>query len=186
MTFLSIGDNEHGFSLRWTAIQAGAVIQALIAKNVLEVAPKSAPVRINLKLTTFGCLVFGILISIILKGIISGFIARVASALWPQGEKPWYPFMSKLAASGRPMNELVATIVGLAVGSSVNYAQGMHVLPPPCNGQRLTGMIAAVQVIDVYLDDQREAERNHIRQLAGSQDPSSTEVLRGYVREAMR
>ena len=47
-------------------------------------------------------------------------------------------------------------------------------------------MIAAVQVIDVYLDGQREAERNHIRQLAGSKDPSNTEVLRGYVREAMR
>jgi hypothetical protein len=48
LTFLSIGDNEHGFSLRWTAIQAGGVIQALIAKSVLEVTPKSAPVRINL------------------------------------------------------------------------------------------------------------------------------------------
>ena len=47
-------------------------------------------------------------------------------------------------------------------------------------------MVAAVQVIDVYLDDEREAERNHIRQLAGSNDPSSTDVLRGYVREAMR
>ena len=48
LTFLSIGDNEHGFSLRWTAVQAGGVIQALIAKSILEVAPNSAPVRINL------------------------------------------------------------------------------------------------------------------------------------------
>ena len=47
-------------------------------------------------------------------------------------------------------------------------------------------MIAAVQVIDVYLDEKCEAERTHIRQLAGSNDPSSIEVLRGYVREAMR
>ena len=47
-------------------------------------------------------------------------------------------------------------------------------------------MIAAVHVIDVYLDEKHEAERNHIRQLAESKDPSSTEVLRGYVREAMR
>ena len=46
--------------------------------------------------------------------------------------------------------------------------------------------LAAVQVIDVYLDDKHETERNHIRQLAASTDPSSTEVLRGYVREAMR
>jgi linoleate 10R-lipoxygenase len=48
LIFLSIGDNEHGFSLRWTAAQTGGVIQALIAKSILEVAPKSAPVRINL------------------------------------------------------------------------------------------------------------------------------------------
>jgi linoleate 10R-lipoxygenase len=47
-------------------------------------------------------------------------------------------------------------------------------------------MIAAVQVIDLYLDDKYETERNHIRQLAGSTDPSSTELLRGYVREGMR
>ena len=52
LTFLSIGDNEHDFSLCWTAIQAGGVIQALIAKSVLEVTPKSAPVRIN-KLVTY-------------------------------------------------------------------------------------------------------------------------------------
>lgn len=44
LTFLSIGDNEHGFSLRWTSLQAGGVIQALVAKAVLEVAPNSAPV----------------------------------------------------------------------------------------------------------------------------------------------
>ncbi len=47
-------------------------------------------------------------------------------------------------------------------------------------------MTAAVHVIDVYLDDSREKERNDIRQLAGSTDPGSTELLRGYVREAMR
>jgi hypothetical protein len=47
-------------------------------------------------------------------------------------------------------------------------------------------MTAAVHVIDVYFDEKYEAERNHIRQLAGSKDPNSTEVLRGYVREAMR
>jgi len=116
----------------------------LVAKSILEVAPKSAP------------------------GIISGFVAHVINALWPQGEKPYYPFLSKMAAAGRPLNELVATVAGLAIGSTVDVAQ------------------AAVQVIDVYLDEKREAERNHIRQLVGSKDPNSTELLRGYVREAMR
>ena len=51
-------------------------------------------------------------------------MAHVASTLWPQGKKPYYPFLSKLADAGRPLNELVAMVVGLAVGSSVNYAQG--------------------------------------------------------------
>lgn len=46
LTFLALDDNEHGFSLRTTAIQAGGVIQAMVAKTVLEVAPASAPVRI--------------------------------------------------------------------------------------------------------------------------------------------
>jgi len=144
LIFISIGDNEHGFSLRWTAAQAGGVIQALIAKSILEVAPKNAP------------------------GVISGFFAHIASTIWPQHDKPYYQFLSKLAAAGRPLNGLVATVIGLAVGSCADFAQ------------------AAIHVIDVYLDEKREAERNHIRQLAGSKDPSSTELLRGYVREAMR
>jgi len=48
LTTLSIGDNEHGFSLRWTAAQAGGVIQALISKAVLEVAPSSTSVNYSL------------------------------------------------------------------------------------------------------------------------------------------
>ena len=108
--------------MRWAATQVGGVIQALVAKSILEVAPKSAPVRINLSFTDFGYLV--LLISIIYQGVISGFLAHVASVIWPQGDKPYYPFLSKLAAAGRPLNELVAMVVSLAVGSSVNYAQG--------------------------------------------------------------
>ena len=65
------------------------------------------------------------------QGVISGFFAHVASALWPQGDQPYYPFLSKLAAAGRPLDALVATVVGLAVGSSVNYAQGERVRPSP-------------------------------------------------------
>ena len=49
-------------------------------------------------------------------------------------------------------------------------------------------MTVAVHVIDV--DEKREAERNHTRQLAESnlKDPNSadSQVLRGYVRGAMR
>jgi len=144
LTFLSIGDNEHGFSLRWAAVQSGGVIQALIAKSILEIAPGSAP------------------------NAVLGFISNVSKYFWPPTDKPCYEFLSKLSDTGRPLNELVATVVGLAVGSSVNYAQ------------------AAVHVVDFYFDDAREQERIQILKLVQSDDSKSTELLRGYVREAMR
>ncbi|KAF8662084.1 hypothetical protein AX16_001194 [Volvariella volvacea WC 439] len=144
VTFLSIGDNEHGFSLRWTAAQAGGVLQALIAKAILEVAPKAA------------------------SNPITSFVSSISSYIWPASDKPYFPFLSKLAETGRPANELVAMVVGLAVGSSVNYAQ------------------AAVHVIDFYFAEEREKERKHISQLVRFDDAESTELLRGYVREAMR
>ncbi|KAJ7506939.1 heme peroxidase [Mycena galericulata] len=144
LTFLSIDDNEHGFSLRWAATQSGGVIQALIAKAVLEIAPQSAP------------------------NAVVGFISNISKFIWPPSNKPCYPFLSKLSETGRPLNELVATVVGLAVGSSVNYAQ------------------AAVHVIDFYLDDAREKERKQILKLVQSDDTNATNLLRGYVREGMR
>ncbi|KAJ6549816.1 heme peroxidase [Mycena capillaripes] len=126
-TFITIGDSEHGFSSKWAATQAGAVVSALVAKTVLEVAPSSGP---------------------------SG--------------KPYYAFLSRLAETGRPWNELVANVIGLAVGSSVNYAQG------------------AVHVLDFYLDDAREHERHQIINLVHREDEKSQKLLLGYVREGMR
>ena len=46
--------------------------------------------------------------------------------------------------------------------------------------------LAAVNVIDFYLDDSHAKERAQIRTLAQSDNAQSTELLRGYVREAMR
>jgi hypothetical protein len=76
--------------------------------------------------------------------------------------------LSKLTETGRPIDELLGNILGVAVGASVNYAQ------------------ASVHVIDFYLDDAREKERKHIVQLCNSKDAQSAELLLGYVREAMR
>jgi hypothetical protein len=45
---------------------------------------------------------------------------------------------------------------------------------------------AAVHVIDFYLCPEHEKEKVQIIQLAHSDDAQSTELLRGYVREAMR
>jgi linoleate 10R-lipoxygenase len=43
-------------------------------------------------------------------------------------KKPCDEFLARLAASGKPIDELVATVLGLAIGSGVNYAQGMSSL----------------------------------------------------------
>jgi linoleate 10R-lipoxygenase len=66
------------------------------------------------------------------------------------------------------LDELLGNILGIAVGACVNWAQ------------------AAVQVVDFYLDDERKAEREQIIKLVNKTDNASNELLRGYVREAMR
>ena len=84
------------------------------------------------------------------------------------GKKPYEDFLAKLTASGRPYRELGAQVIGLAVGSSVNYAQ------------------AIAQVVDFYLDDARAHERAEIQKLIRKTDKESAELLRGYIREAQR
>ncbi|KAF9258714.1 heme peroxidase [Marasmius fiardii PR-910] len=142
-TFLGIGDNEHGFSLRQKVFQAGGVLQAMVAKSIMNCAPKSAAGTVSVSAVT----------------------SKVAGIIHDQ---PYAPFLRRLAETGRPINELVANVIGLAIGSSVNYAQ------------------AAVHVIDFYFDDQRAEERARIVSLAKATDESSLETLRGYVREGMR
>ena len=41
-------------------------------------------------------------------------------------------------------------------------------------------------MVDFYFDEARGKERGHILQLVRQKDSSSDEILRGYVREAMR
>ncbi|KAJ7436075.1 heme peroxidase [Mycena galericulata] len=144
INYLLVSNNEHTFAVRTAALEASGVIQALIAKTILEVSPHSA------------------------SNAVEGFIANVAKYLWPPTDKPCYPFLSKLCETGRPLNELVGMVISLAVGSCLNYAQ------------------ATVHVLDFYLSDARESERAQILELVRKDDPASTELLRGYVREGMR
>lgn len=102
------------------------------------------------------------------QNLLGGIAAKVGSFFWSLDKKPCYPFLSKLAESGRPLDALVGNVLGVAVGASVNYAQ------------------AAVHIIDFYIDDARAKERAHIISLAKSKDAASAELLRGYVCEAMR
>ncbi|KAL0577572.1 hypothetical protein V5O48_004403 [Marasmius crinis-equi] len=145
----TIGDNERGFSLRKKVMQAGGVMQAMVAKSIIDCAPQSARAT----------------------NALLGMVSSVHSAIESVIEnKPCGPFLKRLASTGRPVNELVSIVVGLAVGSSVDYAQ------------------AAVQVIDFYLDDEQAEERKKIIELAKAPitDTVSMETLRGYTREAMR
>ncbi|KAF9257871.1 heme peroxidase [Marasmius fiardii PR-910] len=160
-TFLGIGDNEHGFSLRQKVLQTGGVLQAMVAKSIMNCAPKSAAG------TNF------------LLGVISTVTSTVAGLLQGEDDRPHAPFLQRLAETGRPINELVANVIGLAIGSSVNYAQGG-------SPSGFSFAWPAVHVIDFYFDDQRAAERAQIVSLAKATDATSLGNLRGYVREAMR
>ncbi|KAJ7448053.1 heme peroxidase [Mycena latifolia] len=144
MNYLAVSNNENTFSVRSAAHDAVGVIQALITQAILDVDPQSSP------------------------NVVTGLIGKVNRYLWPPFSKPYYPFLSKLCESGRPVNELVGTVISLAMGSCINYAQ------------------ATVHVIDFYLDEARKAERLQILKLVNKDDSKSTEMLRGYVREGMR
>ncbi|KAG5644792.1 hypothetical protein DXG03_007613 [Asterophora parasitica] len=144
VTFLTFDEPETSFALHEAAMQAGVIIGALTAKSVMEVAPSTSP------------------------NFIGKVAAGAASLIWPPNSKPSFPFLSKLAENGRPLDELLGNILGVAVGASVNYAQ------------------AAVNVINFYLDDARANERAHIVELVNQEGPQSAALLRGYVCEAMR
>lgn len=98
----------------------------------------------------------------------AGFLASFKSLVTPQ--KECAPFLSRLAASGRPTDELVACVIGLAVGSCGNFAQ------------------AAAQVVDFYLRDDRASERAALIEACTrpDTDEDAKELVRGYVREGMR
>uniref|UniRef100_A0A8H8CDX0 Heme peroxidase n=1 Tax=Psilocybe cubensis TaxID=181762 RepID=A0A8H8CDX0_PSICU len=143
-TFLAFDQTEISFGLHDASLKAGTIVGALAAKSLLEVAPSAAP------------------------NVLGRVAASVVSFIWPANDKPWYPFLQRLAASGRPLDELLGNLLGVAVGASVNHGH------------------ATVNVIDFYLDDKRKAEREHIVQLVKRNDKESAALLLGYVSEAMR
>ncbi|KAJ7327590.1 heme peroxidase [Mycena albidolilacea] len=81
---------------------------------------------------------------------------------------PYFGFIQRLAAAGRSARVMVATIIGLAMMSSVNFAQG------------------AVHVLDFYLDDERVQERQQIIALVQQNTADADNTLVGYIREGMR
>ncbi|KAL4262777.1 Heme peroxidase [Pleurotus pulmonarius] len=144
ITFLSFDEPESKFALNDAAFRAGVILNLLNTKAIMEVAPTTAP------------------------NAVGRLIAGARSFIWPETEKPWYPFLSTIASTGRPLDELIGNIVGLAIASSVTIAQG------------------AVHTVDFYMDDARAKERAEIIRLVKKDDAQSTELLQGYVREALR
>lgn len=136
-------------------------MNALITKSLLEIVPSLSPVRFLLSSTRPG-------LTFKPQNFVSKVVAGAVSYFWPPSKKSHHAFLRSLTDTGRPLDELLGNILGLAVGASVTHAQ------------------AAAQVIDFYLDDAREKERQHISQLVNSRDAQSADLLRGYVNEAMR
>jgi linoleate 10R-lipoxygenase len=103
---------------------------------------------------------------------LGGGITRLQSQLLGKSiaGKPCEPFLTELVNTGRPIDELVASINSMAVGSSANYAQ------------------ACTQVIDFYLDDDRTVERAEIIKLVKRprDDKDAERKLIGYIKEAQR
>ncbi|KAI5117531.1 hypothetical protein M0805_004764 [Coniferiporia weirii] len=147
--FMCVFENvapENGWILRTAASQVGKIVNGLIEQSLMEVAPRTA------------------------ANPVFGLFTAVKEAIWPSAPKECHPFLSNLASSGRPTRELVACVIGLAVGSSVNYAQ------------------ALAQVVDFYLDPTRSRECAALVALCKrpESDVRAGEMVKGYVREAMR
>jgi len=145
-------DPEHGWTLTTAAVGVGKIINNLIQQSIEKAAPVTSPNPILLEFTA------------------------IESALFPTDEKVCHAFLKRLvdgaAAPGKSraeaLRETTANVIGLAVGSSVNYSQ------------------AAAQVVDFYLDPARAGDLQNIKQIIAEDTPKNAELLRGYVREAMR
>jgi len=137
---------EHGWVLRTTAAGVSKIVNNLIEQNIAEISPRTATSAVGF-----------------LQGVFSSLKDKLFSP--SATAKECHPFLSHLAASGRPMDELVACVVGLAVGSSVNVSQ------------------ALAQVVDLYLQPQYAADFEMLKQACRA---GNTERVRGYVREGMR
>ena len=165
VTFLTFNNAETSFALHDASHQAGAVIGALALKAILEVSPEASPVC-HFLISSSPVLIdphrYGF------QNIIGRVTASIASFIWPPTDKPWYPLLSRLAATGKPIDQLIGNLMGLAVGASVNHGH------------------ATVNVVDFYLDAARTKERDHIVELVKYNDTDSNALLLGYVSEAMR
>jgi len=141
-------DPEHGWFLRSKAKAVADMVNRVIENSIEQVRPRHP---------------------------VSAFFARAATIVTSGSmelveNRPCYGFLRRLAETGRPLKDLTATVLGLAVGSSVNYAQ------------------ASAQIVDFYLDDERAAARADIVRLVATpeDDEAANQRLIGYIKEGQR
>ena len=101
------------------------------------------------------------------ENVLPPVVARISSFFRHPTKKPCYPFLGALTATGRPIDELIGDIIGIAI-TTASFAH------------------AAVNVVDFYLDESRSEERKAIVELVVNKGPQSEALLLGYIREAMR
>ncbi|KAI0789558.1 heme peroxidase [Abortiporus biennis] len=135
---------ENGWTLNVAGKQVSDIVNQFIAKAFGEAVPSLS------------------------SSLVTGFLNLQHKLISHGSSRPCDPFLTKLAATNRPMRELCAQAIGLAIGSSVNFSQ------------------TTAHVLDFYLDDARAAERAEIIRLSKLGDPASHELLMGYVREGQR
>lgn len=96
-----------------------------------------------------------------------GRVRGIPGYYFPPEDQGWWQFISLLTASDRPVNDLVANIIGLAYGSSVNQAH------------------TALNAIQFYLGEWRKDHLKDILNLIEKNDAAGNQRLRGYICEAM-
>lgn len=132
-------DAEHGWVIRDKAGKAGKIVNDCIRTSLQEVSSSKSRI-----------------------------VSFLSNALVGTPEKPCHKWMRELVKSELPLERLIGLVSGLAVGSSVNYAQ-------QCS-----------QIVDFYLAPERETERREIVRLVKKSDPAAKELLIGYIKEAQR
>ncbi|KAL4245304.1 hypothetical protein ABKN59_010400 [Abortiporus biennis] len=138
---------EHTWALRSQAKRIGNVFNSLLEESVKVASPGAV-------LHPF----------VVLLNSISTYI-------WPApADKHCYAFLKRLTENNSDVDvkTLMTQVIGLAIGTSVNFAQ------------------AASQVIGFYLDPVRSAEYTRIVELVKKDNKESDDLLRGYIREALR
>ena len=146
---------EHGWALRAGADQIIKIFNHQIEKSYREVVPAVSAISCIVVDSNSTAAVKNPLVSIL----------RTFSYFWTP-KKPYHDLMARLAEGNRTVHDVVSEVVGLACGSSMNFAQ------------------AIAQIVDFYLDPARSAELAEIKRLVTKNDPVSNERLKGYSREA--